>query len=122
MASESPPDWVRNRPRTRAIICDIDDTLCTQFDQPILTACRWLAQLDRSVEVHYVTARPEASRKGTEQFLADQRLPGWRNIHFCPDWQSSRTHKTEVIARLARQYAVVSIGDHEAFGFRSALA
>jgi hypothetical protein len=114
MSAESLQDWVRNRPRTPAIICDIDDTLCTLFDQPILTACRWLAQLDRSIEVHYVTARPEASRKGTEKFLADQRLPGWRNIHFCPDWQSSRTHKTEVMARLARQYAVVvSIGDHD---------
>lgn len=114
MAPESVPDWLRPRPKTRAVICDIDDTLCTQFDQPILTACKVLAALDRSIEVHYVTARPETSRRGTEQFLADQRLPGWRNLYFCPSWQSSRTHKAEVMARLARQYrVVVSIGDHD---------
>jgi hypothetical protein len=112
MDTASLPDWLR--PRARAIICDIDDTLCTQFDQPILTACKLLTQLDRSIEVHYVTARPEASRQGTEQFLADQRLPGWRNLWFCPSWQSSRTHKAEVMARLAKQYQVlVRVGDHE---------
>jgi hypothetical protein len=114
MSHESLADWLRQRPKTRAIICDIDDTLCVGFDRPILAACRFLAQLDRTIEVHYVTARPEASRPGTEQFLADQRLPGWRNLNFCPTWQSSRTHKAEVMARLARQYAVVvSIGDHD---------
>jgi phosphoglycolate phosphatase-like HAD superfamily hydrolase len=114
MPHESLADWLRQRPKTRAVICDIDDTLCVQFDRPILAACRFLAQLDRAIEVHYVTARPEAARKGTEQFLADQRLPGWRNLYFCPTWQSSRAHKTEVMARLSRQYAVVvSIGDHD---------
>jgi phosphoglycolate phosphatase-like HAD superfamily hydrolase len=108
------PDWLRPRPKARAVICDIDDTLCTQFDRPILAACKLLAALDRSIEVHYVTARPEASRRGTEQFLADQRLPGWRNLHFCPAWKSSRAHKAEVMARLARHYQViVSIGDHD---------
>lgn len=107
-------DWLRERPKTKAIICDIDDTLCVQFDRPILAACRFLAQLDRTIEVHYVTARTEASRRGTEDFLVEHRLPGWRNLHFCPNWQSSRLHKTEVIARLAWQYAViVSIGDHD---------
>jgi phosphoglycolate phosphatase-like HAD superfamily hydrolase len=114
MSTESLADWLRDRPKTKVIICDIDDTLCVEFDRPILAACRFLAQLDRSIEVHYVTARPEASRSGTEDFLAEQRLPGWRNLHFCPNWQSSRQHKTEVIARLARQYQVlVSIGDHD---------
>jgi phosphoglycolate phosphatase-like HAD superfamily hydrolase len=108
------PDWLRARPKTRAIICDIDDTLCTGFDLPILAAVQFLAALDRAIDVHYVTARPEASREGTERFLADHRLPGWRNLYFCPTWQSSRTHKTEVMARLAKQYQVlVSIGDHD---------
>jgi hypothetical protein len=107
-------EWLRERPRTRAIICDLDDTLCTCFDVPLAHGCRFLAALDRSVEVHYVTARPEASRAGTEKFLADHRLPGWRNVHYCPSWQSARQHKHEVIARLARMYAVlVSIGDHD---------
>jgi phosphoglycolate phosphatase-like HAD superfamily hydrolase len=112
--SDNLPEWLRPRPRTRAIICDVDDTICTAFACPIGAAIAVLAALDRSVEVHYVTARPEASRQGTEQFLADHRLPGWRNLHFCPNWQSSRTHKADVIARLARQYQViVSVGDHD---------
>ncbi len=112
--TESVPDWLRPRPKRRAIICDIDDTLCVQFDRPILVAVRLLAGLDRTVEVHYVTARPEASRPGTETFLAEHRLPGWRNLHFCPDWQSSRRHKAEVMARLAKEFDVlVSVGDHD---------
>src|SRR4051794_35395409 len=101
--AENLPDWLRPRPRPPAIICDIDDTICVGFDQPILAAVRVLAALDRAIEVHYVTARPEVSREGTERFLMEHRLPGWRNLHFCPSWQSSRTHKAEVIARLARQ-------------------
>jgi hypothetical protein len=100
--------------RRRAIICDIDDTLCVEFDCPLPAACVFLASLDRSIEVHYVTARPEGARAGTERFLVDQRLPGWRNLHFCPSWQSSRQHKTEVMSRLAKEYHVlVSIGDHD---------
>jgi phosphoglycolate phosphatase-like HAD superfamily hydrolase len=99
-------------PKPRAVVCDLDDTLCTEFDRPILVACRWLAQVDRAIEVHYVTARPEQARAGTERFLGDQRLPGWRNLHFCPSWRSTREHKTEVMQRLAREYTVlVSIGD-----------
>lgn len=105
------PDWVPPA-RQRAVICDIDDTLCTEFDCPILIACELIARLEASVAVHYVTARPDAARDGTERFLADRRLPGWRNLHFCPSWQSSREHKTQVMQRLAREYTVlVSIGD-----------
>jgi hypothetical protein len=112
--TENLPDWLRPRPKPHAIICDIDDTICVGFDQPILAAVRVLAALDRAIEVHYVTARPEASRAGTERFLMEHRLPGWRNLHFCPSWQSSRAHKVEVIARLARQHRViVSVGDHD---------
>jgi hypothetical protein len=107
------PDWLRPRPKARAIICDIDDTICTQFDRPIPAAIRFLLALDRSIEVHYVTARPEASRAGTERFLSDHRLPGWRKVYYCPNWQSSSRHKAEVIARLAKEYDVlVSVGDH----------
>jgi hypothetical protein len=108
------PDWLAERRKPLAIICDLDDTLCVQFDCPLPAGCRALARLGRCVEVHYVTARPEASRPGTEEFLLGQRLPGWRNLHFCPSWQSSRAHKAEVMARLAREYeVVVSIGDHD---------
>jgi predicted secreted acid phosphatase len=95
-----------------AIICDIDETLCAEFDRPLAHACSVIAKVNRAVEVHYVTARPEASKKGTEGFLCDQRLPGWRNVHFCPSWRSTREHKTEVMCRLAQQYQIiVSIGD-----------
>jgi hypothetical protein len=95
-----------------AIICDIDDTLCTDFNHPIRAACRVMARLHRVVRVHYVTARPEAARKGTEEFLCDQRLPGWQNLHFCPVWQSTRVHKAAVMGRLAKEYnVIVSIGD-----------
>jgi phosphoglycolate phosphatase-like HAD superfamily hydrolase len=114
MTNESLQDWLRARPRTRAIICDIDDTICVQFDQPIADAIAFLAALDRSIEVHYVTARPEASRQGTEDFLSTHRLPGWRNLYFCPSWQSSREHKAAAMAKLAKQYhVVVSVGDHD---------
>ena len=114
METESFLEAVRNRRKPRAIICDIDDTLCSEFARPIVEACRVMAAVDRAIEVHYVTARPEASRAGTEQFIADQRLPGRRNLHFCPTWKSSRTHKMEVIQRLAKEYEViVSIGDHD---------
>ena len=68
MEPESLTDWLRNRPRTKAVICDIDDTICVQFDQPILIACQTLAALDRTIQVHYVTARPDASRQGRRPF------------------------------------------------------
>jgi hypothetical protein len=107
-------DWLRDHPRTRAIICDIDDTICSGFDVPFRIAVEVLCGIDRAIEVHYVTARPEAARAGTERFLQEHRLPGWRNLHFCPSWQSSRLHKSETIARLARLFQVLaSIGDHD---------
>jgi len=109
---ESFQEAARNWPRTRALICDIDETICTQFDQPIAAAIAVLRQLHRSVEVHYVTARPEASRLHTMNFLGDHSLPGGDNLYFCPLSKSTRAHKIEVMTRLARQYAVIaSIGD-----------
>lgn len=69
----------------------------------------------RTVEVHYVTARTELSRAGTDDFLAEHRLPGYRNVHYCPKWQGSKRHKLEVHARLAHEYQVIaSIGDTDA--------
>jgi hypothetical protein len=97
-----------------AIICDIDETLCTELDRPIRAACQAIARLHRAIKVHYVTARRETARMVTEQFLCDLRLPGWQNLHLCPTWQSTHEHKLAVTSRLARDYSViVSIGDAE---------
>ena len=70
------------------------------------------------MKVHYVTARTEVSREGTDRFIMDHKLPGWQNLHFCPHWQGSKRHKTEAHARLAREHRVIaSIGDtHEEEG------
>ena len=114
METESLLDWARPRPKSRAVICDIDDTICVQFDQPIQIACQTLTALDRAIHVHYITARPETSREGTERFILDHRLPGCRNLHFCPSHQSSRLHKAEAMVRLMKEHLVlVSIGDHD---------
>ena len=43
------------------------------------------------------------------------KLPGWRNVHYCPNWQGSKRHKAEVHAKLAREHRVIaSVGDTEA--------
>ena len=76
-----------------ALLVDLDDTLCSGFACPIRAAVEVLLRLDRrKVEVHYVTARTDLSRAGTERFLEEYRLPGWRNLHFCPNWIGSRRH------------------------------
>jgi acid phosphatase class B len=107
------PAWaLERRPKPPAVIVDLDETLCTQFDVPVPAGVALLAALPRTLTVHYVTARPEASRRGTEAFLLEYRLPGFRNLHFCPQWQSSREHKREANARLVKEFAVLaSIGD-----------
>lgn len=100
-------------PKRLALIVDLDDTVCTAFACPIAKALDVLVRLDRQkVEVHYVTARTEVSREGTDRFIADHKLPGYRNVHYCPRWQGSKRHKAEVHAKLAREYRVIaSIGD-----------
>src|SRR5262245_2485745 len=62
------------RAKPRAIICDIDDTICTEFDRPIAIACEVLHRIGRAIQVHYVTSRPEESRDGTLTFMDDNRL------------------------------------------------
>ena len=96
-----------------ALIVDLDDTVCTGFACPLRAALDVLLRVHRQrVEVHYVTARTEVSRKGTDEFIAEHRLPGYRNVHYCPKWLGSKRHKAEVHARLAREYRVIaSIGD-----------
>lgn len=100
-------------PKRLALIVDLDDTVCTGFACPLRAALDVLSRLHRQkVEVHYVTARTEVSRRGTDDFLAEHRLPGHRNVYYCPNWMSSRRHKAEVHAKLAREYQVIaSIGD-----------
>lgn len=105
-------EWRKDHPRPRAIICDIDETLCTEFDVAFPFACRILSELDRAISVHYVTSRPEEARSGTLKFLEGHRLPGWDNLHFCPRWKSSRQHKAEAMGQIAHDFDVLfSIGD-----------
>jgi ribonucleotide monophosphatase NagD (HAD superfamily) len=96
-----------------ALIVDLDETVCTDFSMPIRSAVEVLTRLDRQkITVHYVTARTDVSRAGTDRFIVEHRLPGWRNVHFCPNWQGPRRHKTEAHERLAREHRVIaSIGD-----------
>lgn len=96
-----------------ALIVDLDETLCEQFDVPIRAGVELLRRIARTrVEVHYVTARTEVSRRGTERFFADARLPFDRNVHYSPTVIGSRDHKLAMHLRLAREYQVIaSIGD-----------
>jgi hypothetical protein len=107
------------------LIVDLDETICTSLAIPIRQAIDVLLRLDRrKVEVHYVTARTEVSRPVTQRFMDEHRLPGWKNLHFCPNWQSSKRHKVETHARLAREHHLIaSIGDtHEEEGEAALLA
>ncbi|MDB5306366.1 MAG: hypothetical protein JWO38_568 [Gemmataceae bacterium] len=96
-----------------ALIVDLDETICTNFDCPIREAVAVLVRIDRQkLAVHYVTARMDVSRDGTDRFVMEHRLPGWRNVHYCPKWQGSRSHKAQVHVHLAREHRVIaSVGD-----------
>jgi predicted secreted acid phosphatase len=100
-------------PKRLALIVDLDDTVCTGFACPLRAALDVLLRVHRQrVEVHYVTARTEVSREGTDAFIAEYKLPGYRNVHYCPRWQGTKRHKAERHATLAREYQVIaSIGD-----------
>jgi predicted secreted acid phosphatase len=96
-----------------ALVVDLDDTVCTGFACPLRVALDVLLRVHRQrVEVHYVTARTEVSREGTDRFIMEHRLPGYRNVHYCPKWLSTKRHKADAHAKLAREYNVIaSIGD-----------
>ncbi|MCE9566933.1 MAG: HAD family hydrolase [Planctomycetes bacterium] len=100
-------------PKQLALIVDLDDTVCTAFACPISIALDVLRKLDRQrVAVHYVTARPEMSRAGTERFFEEHRLPGFRNLHLCPGYYGSLKHKKDKHVTIAREHRVIaSIGD-----------
>jgi phosphoglycolate phosphatase-like HAD superfamily hydrolase len=96
-----------------ALIVDLDDTVCTGFACPLRAAVEVLLRVHRQrVEVHYVTARTDVSRDGTDAFIAEHKLPGYRNVHYCPKWHGTKRHKAELHAKLAREYRVIaSVGD-----------
>jgi hypothetical protein len=100
-------------PKRLALIVDLDETVCTGYECAIDKAIEVLRRIDRQkVEVHYVTARPETSRRSTEVFLEANWLPGWKNLHMCPGYSGSRRHKQEKHALIAREFRVIaSIGD-----------
>ncbi len=99
--------------KQRAIIVDLDETLCTQFDVPIDAGVKVLQRIDESkLHVHYVTARTIVCREGTEKFIRVNRLPGARNVHYGPDSLSSFEHKRRLHESLSREFEVIaSIGD-----------
>ena len=99
--------------RPLALIVDLDGTVCTGFECPIRSAVEVLARVNRQkVAVHYVPARTEVSRAGTDRFIVERRLPGWRHVHYRPKWQGTRSHKAQVHLRLAKEYRVIaSVGD-----------
>jgi predicted secreted acid phosphatase len=96
-----------------AIIVDLDETLCLHFDVPVRAGVELLQQVDREkLTVVYVTARTEVSRRGTERFLEEHRLPGWRNLLLSPSVMGSTEHKRRTHEQFAREYRVLaSIGD-----------
>ena len=96
-----------------AIIVDIDETLCTQFDVPVESAISVLRRIDElKLEVHYVTARTSVCRVATEKFIRAYRLPGVQNVHYCPAGISSLEHKRMQHQSLGQELRVLaSIGD-----------
>lgn len=96
------------------LICDLDESLCSEFSVPVRAGCELLRRLAGKIEVHYLTARSEVSRAGTLKFLKENRLPDADNLHLCPSWKSPRQHKIEVMKRLVEKgRTALSIGDSE---------
>ena len=96
-----------------AIIVDLDETLCTCFDVPVMAGVRVLRQIDEGkLQVHYVTARTTVCRLATEKFMEENRLPGAHNVHYCPAKTRSCDHKHNLHRSLGREFRVIaSIGD-----------
>ena len=96
-----------------AIIVDIDETICTQFDLPIEAAIQLLQRLDtHKLHVHYVTARTAVCQSATETFITTNRLPCAGNVRFCPGFLGSSEHKRRQHSSLQKEYEVIaSIGD-----------
>jgi hypothetical protein len=59
-----------------AIIVDLGETLCTQFDVPVAAGLAVLRRIDQhKIRVHYVTARTEQCRPATEVFIDVKACP-----------------------------------------------
>jgi len=103
----------KHREKQPAIIVDLDETLCTQFDVPVESGVAVLRRIDQiKLQVHYVTARTAICREGTERFVRAHRLPGIQNVHYCPESIDSREHKRRLHEALSREFEVIaSIGD-----------
>ncbi len=90
-----------------AIIVDLDETLCTEFDVPIQSGVELLRRISQTeVEVHYVTARTAICSHGTEKFIQLHRLPGLGNIHYCPESLNSFEHKRRSHHSLNKEFEV----------------
>jgi phosphoglycolate phosphatase-like HAD superfamily hydrolase len=102
-------------PSPLVVICDIDETICTEFDRPVQPGVALLQRLSKKqVEIHYLTARPEETRDATVAFLMQNRLPFARNLYLCPRWKGSQRHKKEVTDKIRREARILlSIGDSE---------
>ncbi len=111
MTSENLPQ--NHRQKQLAIIVDLDETLCTQFDVPVESGVAVLRRIDQSkLHVHYVTARTAICRAGTERFVRAYHLPGIQNVHYCPESIKSLEHKRRLHEALSRKFEVIaSIGD-----------
>ena len=96
-----------------AIIVDLDETLCTQFDVPVAAGLAVLRRIDQhKIRVHYVTARTEQCRPATDVFVDVNGLPGRHNIHYCPISLTSLEHKRSQHQWLSQEFQVIaSIGD-----------
>lgn len=111
MTSENiPQNHLEKQP---AIIVDLDETLCTQFDVPVQSGVEVLRRIDQfKLHVHYVTARTAICREATERFVRAHHLPGIQNVHYCPESIDSLKHKRRLHESLSREFEVIaSIGD-----------
>ncbi len=98
--------------KSRALVCDLDGTLFTDFSTPIVEGVQALLSVHHSIVVHYVTARLEYGRAATLAALDACQLRYRANLHLCPEHLSSLAHKTRVMMRLARNFEIrVSVGD-----------
>lgn len=107
-----------------AVIVDLDETLCASFHHPVRAGVDVLRRLDAArVHVFYVTARTNASQRGTERFLQEHRLLHPANVVYSPVITSSRDHKLKWHLDLAGRFRVLaSIGDAEEEAEASAAA
>ena len=99
--------------RQFASIVDLDETVCTCFDVPVVAGVGVLTRIDEDMlQVHYVTARTPVCRLVTERFMEEHRLPGANNIHYCPTETSSYEHNRVSHQSLSLAFRVIaSVGD-----------